>query len=138
MEPGDSGPPAPSSGGVSISQDERTHAILTWILMLLPCVGWIVPIVFYVIDKDKPFAQRHAAQALTLIITAVVTSIALYVLTIVSVFIFAPLAILFVIAMWGVGLFSLVVLIIGTIKASNSEPYDPPLTSVICKSMFKV
>ncbi len=75
--------PAPGSGPATVGgpgtgpdprQQERTNALLMWILYLV-IGGWIVALVFYLISKAKPFVRHHAAEALNLTILLLVPQI---------------------------------------------------------------
>ena len=126
------------SGPVAPTQEEKTHAMLSWILVILGCLGWVGPLVFLMQDKAKPFAYRHAARAFTTSITFIVALIVLYVLFFALAMALGPLALigLPVELLLGVGV--LVCIIMGAVKASSGEEFEPPVVSAICKALFKV
>lgn len=109
--------------GLVPTQEEKKFAMLSWGLAIL--VGFISPLIFYLVAKDKPFAYFHAAQGLAFHLAALVAGIVIGTLT------------------CGIGwivvtIFAIVVSIIGIVKASNNEMFVPPLTGGLAKSMFKV
>jgi uncharacterized membrane protein len=118
--------PRPVGGGM-VSQEEKTQALLMWILGLP--LGFISPLIFFLISKDKPFVYRHAAQALAfhlvIFCAAIVASMLLIVL--IGLFLFPV-----------IGIFALVITIMGAMAANRGEDYDPPLTSGLAKALFKV
>lgn len=63
--------PGAAAGG---PQQERTQALLMWVLYLV-LGGWIVALVFYLISKDKPFVRHHAAEALNLTVLLLIPQI---------------------------------------------------------------
>ena len=114
----------PRPMGGMVSQDERTQAMLAWILSIP--LGFISGLIFFLISKDKPFVYRHAAQALTLTLAVNIIMIVL-VMTVVGI-ILAPF----------VGLFGLIICIMAALAANKGEEYNPPITSGLAKSMFKI
>lgn len=58
MEAGDSG----STGG-AVPQDEKTQAMLVWLLSIF--IGFISPLIFMFVAKDKPFVYRNSMLCLT-------------------------------------------------------------------------
>jgi uncharacterized membrane protein len=118
-----------SSGGGMVSQDERSQAMLMWILCIVASffgLPWLPPLIFFLISKDKPFVYRHAAMALSLCLVAFVVCVILFV-TVVGI-ILIPI----------VGIFELIICIMGAIAANKGDEYDPPLFAGLAKSMFKV
>jgi uncharacterized membrane protein len=101
--------------------------MLCWLLMIV--IGIVSPIIFMLVGKDKPFVYRNAMQALTFSICAIIA----YVIS----FILAFIIIGFVM-MAALGIFALVVCILGAVAANRGEVYQPPLTSGFARSWFKV
>lgn len=120
---------------MNVSAEERTHALLSWILMIV--IGFISPLIFLLIDKEKPFVYRHAAMGLSMCIAWIPIAIVLFILG----FILAlagPLALLMIPIWLAVSIGSLILLVMGAIKGNNGEQYDPPIVSAVCKAVFKV
>ena len=120
---------------VGVSQDEKTHALLSWVLMFV--CSFISPLIFFLIDKDKPFVHRHAAQGLSLVITLIPLYIVMFILGIVLAFA-GPLALVMIPIWLVVAVGVLIVIIMGAINANKGLPYDPPVSSQVCKAIFKV
>ncbi|HEX7133455.1 MAG TPA: DUF4870 domain-containing protein [Iamia sp.] len=66
--------PGPAAGPTSGREQERTQALLMWILYLV-VGGWIVALIFYLISKEKPFVRHHSAEALNLTLVLLVPQI---------------------------------------------------------------
>lgn len=107
-----------------VSQEEKTQAMLVWLLSII--AGFIPSLIFYLIAKDKPFVYRHAGQALAFTLAVVVVDIVLFVTVVGALLV--PL----------VGLFALIIIIMAAIAANKGDEYNPPLTSGLAKSMFHV
>jgi uncharacterized membrane protein len=136
METG--GPEAASSGQevVGVSQEEKTHALLSWVLMIV--ISFVSPLIFLLIDKDKPFVYRHAAQGLAYCIGVTVAAIVLWIIAFVLALVFAPLALLMIPIWIGIIVLNIYVIVMGAINANKGLPFDPPVTSAIARSLFKV
>lgn len=131
-------PPQQPTSPVGPTQEEKTHAMLSWILMILGCLGWVGPLVFLVTDKEKPFVRKHAATGLTTFITLLVVGVVLWVVVFAVVFV-APMLAMLMLPVWLlIGAANLVCIIMGAIKASSGEPFEPPVIGGIAKSLFKV
>jgi|GEM_PF-1349257 len=121
--------PVPFSGAPdpSIPQDQRTQALLCWILGLF--VGFVSPLIFLLISKDKPFVYHHAAQALTINIVMAVAWIIVFVIAMLTCvgFILYPI----------LAIYALVMLIMGAIAANAGSTFEPPVTGNLSKTLFK-
>ncbi|HRK22157.1 MAG TPA: DUF4870 domain-containing protein [Fimbriimonadaceae bacterium] len=120
---------------VGVSQDEKTHAMLSWILMIV--IGFISPLIFFLIDKDKPFVYRHAAQGLAFCITLIPLYIVMFILG----FILAlagPLALLMIPLYLALLVFVIYVVVMGAVNANKGLTFDPPISSQVCKMIFKL
>lgn len=99
-------------------QPGRGLAMIAHLLGLV--TGFLVPLIIYLlVDQSKPFAKRHAAEALNFQITLM---IAFFVSGILSLILIGILG--FIIF----GLLDLICSIIATMKASNNEDYRYPMT----------
>ncbi|HRJ27174.1 MAG TPA: DUF4870 domain-containing protein [Fimbriimonadaceae bacterium] len=97
------------------TQDEKTQAMLVWILAIF--IGFISPLIFYLISKEKKFVFWHAAQCLT----------------------FNLIGLIFAVVTCGIGgLVVLVFNVIAAIKANEGVWYEPPVTSNLARNWFKV
>ncbi len=110
-----------------VSQDDKTQATLVWVLSIF--FGFVPSLIFYLIAKDKPFVHRHAAECLALTIVTAVGYFA-------SMILMAVLIGLLVLPV--VGIFHLVICIMGAMAANKGEEYNPPIVAGLAKSMFHV
>lgn len=116
-------PPPQSGSGNPITPEDRNWAVAAHIGSLLTAwfaFGFIAPlIVLLVRGPSSPFVRRHAVESLNFQLNALVISIVCAILFIIFIgFI--------LIAVYGV--FVLVCMILGTIRASAGEEYRYPLT----------
>ena len=97
------------------TSEERTMAILSHVLCL---VAWIfAPLVIYLVKKDESkFVAEHAKESMNFQITLAIVMIVL-IITIIGI-LFA----------WIIGIVATVLIIVATIKASDSKLYRYPFT----------
>jgi uncharacterized Tic20 family protein len=120
-------PPSGDPGLNGVSQDERSQAMLCWLLTIV--AGFIPPIIFFSISNEKPYVKRQAALALTLAIAVFAGMFISGILMIVLIgFLLLP-----AVAIW-----SLVVCIQGAIAANKGEDFNPALIDKLCMSIFKL
>lgn len=117
-----SGPPDPS-----VPQDEKTQALLVWVLSIV--IGFIGPLIFLLTAKDKKFVYHHAAQALAF-------HIVLLVLWIICGLLICAAGI-GLLLMPIVALAALAVSIMGLIAANGGSYFEPPISGNLSKSWFK-
>ena len=105
------------------TSDERTMAILSHVLCL---IFWLFPpLIIYLVKKDESaYVAAHAKESLNFQITVMIAVIASVVLMI--------LLIGFLL-LWAVGIASMILVIIATIKASENKLYRYPFTLRIIK-----
>lgn len=80
------------------------------------------------INKDKPFAHHHAAQALTVGLMATALSI-------IGAVTFCLGIGMIILSL--VGLYPLIIGIMGAIAANNGNRFEPPITGNLSKNWFK-
>ena len=116
-------PPPPPSGGAP--QEDRTIALLTHLSGIL--AGFIVPLIIWLINKDKPeksWLTDQSKEALNFQITIAIALVACVVLSVVLIGAFLmPI----------VGLLNLIFCILGGIKANNGETYRYPFALRLIK-----
>ncbi|MFL5747282.1 MAG: DUF4870 domain-containing protein [Niastella sp.] len=102
------------------TSDERTLALLSHVLTIF---FWIFPpLIIYLIKKDESkFVAEHAKESLNFQITVGIVFIILF-LTIIGIFL-----------LWIVGILVLVLVIVATVKASESKLYRYPFTLRLIK-----
>lgn len=105
------------------TSDERTMAILSHVLCL---IFWLFPpLIIYLVKKDESaYVAAHAKESLNFQITVMLAVIASIVLMI--------LLIGFLL-LWAVGIASMILVIIATIKASENKLYRYPFTIRLIK-----
>jgi len=119
------GGPVPFSGppDASVAQDEKTQALLMWILSLF--ISFVSPLIFYFISNEKPFVKQHAGQALAF-------NIVMFIIAVILIITVVGMLLLPVISIAG-----LVVIILGAIAANAGSRIDIPVTGGFAKSWFK-
>jgi uncharacterized membrane protein len=127
--------PGATSDIVGPTQEEKTHALLSWVLMIV--IGFISPLIFLLISKDKPFVYRHAAQGLSLCITLIPIYIVMWIIIIILAMA-GPLALLAIPLYLALFAFVIYVVVMGAINANKGLTFDPPVSSQVCKAIFKV
>ena len=96
--------PAIDYAGPAATEEDRGTASLAHFLSIL---GFIPPLIFYIIKKDRPFVLDQSREALNFEITTNVVIFAFCILQVIFAFIWAPLvwiASLAVIAVWVINL----------------------------------
>ena len=107
------------------TSDERTLGILAHILAIVPGIGIFGPLVIWLIKKDESqFVAENAKESLNFQITIIIGWIIGWLLVAVLIG-FAILAVL--------GILNLVLVIIGTIKASENKIYRYPFNLRLIK-----
>lgn len=107
--------------------EDRTIAMLTHLSGIL--FGFIVPLIIWLINKDKPekaYLIDQSKEALNFNITLLLVYVALFVLTIVTLGLASPLTLL-------VWLASIVFFIIAGLKANGGETYRYPIALRLIK-----
>ena len=117
----------------TLTQDDKTWALVAHIGTLVSAyvaLGFLAPLLVMLLKGDSsPFARRHAVESLNFQISLLIYSVVLGIIAVVLVIatfgigmlIVLPVALVLAVAV-------LALIIIATIKASNGEPYEYPLT----------
>ena len=96
------------------TSDERTIALLSHVLTIV--ASFLAPLIIYVVKKDESaFVAAHAKESLNFQITIAIIIIALCI-TIVG-----------ILLVWFVGIASLILVIMATIRASEGKLYKYPI-----------
>ncbi len=118
--------PVPGGQAAMSPQDERTWSMATHGIVLAALVlsggtlGFVAALVMYLLYKDRgPYIRANTANALNIQIMTLIGVIISFVLMFVIIG-FVTIVI--------VGIYALVLHIIGMVKANNGEWWDPPLT----------
>ncbi len=120
-------PAALPAGQATMSpQDERTWSMATHGITLGALVlsggtlGFVAALVMYLVYRDRgPYIRANTANALNIQITTIIGVLISFVLM----FVLIGFVTIFL-----VGIYALVLHIIGIVKANNGEWWDPPLT----------
>ncbi len=102
------------------TSDERTMAILAHVLTLF---FWIIPpLVIYLLKKDESsYVAEHAKESLNFQITIGIVGVILFI------------TIIGILLLWVLGIAVLILVIVATIKASESKLYRYPFTLRLIK-----
>jgi uncharacterized Tic20 family protein len=102
------------------TSDERTMAILCHVLTLF---FWILPpLIIYLLKKDESsFVAEHAKESMNFQITWAIIGLVLLI------------TLIGILLLWVVGIIVLVLVIVATIKASESKLYRYPFTLRLIK-----
>ena len=102
------------------TSDEKTMAVLSHILTLVAPI--LAPLIIYLVKKNESkFVEWHARESLNFQITVVIIIVILFI-TIIGILI-----------AWVVGIISLVLVIIATIRASEGKLYKYPFSIRLIK-----
>jgi uncharacterized Tic20 family protein len=96
---------------------DRTMAILAHALAIV--VGFIGPLVIYLIAKDDEFAADQAKESLNFQITVLIAIIISSILIVVVIGAFL---------LWAVGIANTILCILAAVAASNGQKYRYPVT----------
>jgi uncharacterized protein len=102
------------------TSDEKTLALLAHILTFVAPI--LAPLIIYLVKRDESnFVRWHAAQSFNFQITMIIVCIVLFI-TIIGIFL-----------LWFVGIFSLICVVIATIRASEGKLYKYPVSIGLLK-----
>ena len=115
------------------ASDDRTWALLSYVLALVASL--IAPLVIYLVKMNESrFVRFHAAQALNMGITAIIESVAIFIVGVILAFILHGFGfLLMLLAFLALGIAHLVYLIIGAVKSNQGELFRVP--TIICFRM---
>jgi uncharacterized protein len=125
----------PQGYGPRGESDDRTWALLSYVLALVASI--IAPLVIYLVKMNESrFVRFHAAQALNMGITAIIESVAIFIVGIFLAFILHGFGfLLMLLAFLALGIAHLVYLIMGAVKANQGQLFRIP--TIICFRMVK-
>jgi uncharacterized protein len=107
------------------TSDERTFAILSHILAVVPGIGIFGPLVIWLIKKDEsPFVEANAKESLNFQLTIIIGYIIGFILLVVVIGAFL-LAVL--------GLLNLILVIVASVKTSENKIYRYPFNLRLIK-----
>jgi uncharacterized protein len=125
----------PQGYGPRGASDDRTWALLSYVLALVASV--IAPLVIYLVKMNESrFVRFHAAQALNLGLTAIIESVAIFIVGIFLAVITHGFGILLmVLAFLALGIAHLVYLILGAVRSNQGQLFRIP--TIICFRMVR-
>jgi uncharacterized Tic20 family protein len=107
------------------TSDERTFAILSHILAIVPGIGIFGPLVIWLVKKDEsPFVEANAKESLNFQLTIIIGYIIGFILLVVVIGAFL-LAVL--------GLLNLILVIVASVKTSENKIYRYPFNLRLIK-----
>ena len=120
-----------SMSSTTVSQDERTGALVTYLLTAF--LGIIGAVIGWAIFKDKgPFAKDQPSEARNWAITATIAYIAIWILVTILIMVVSPNALFSLLALI-VPLANFVLSIIGAIKSNGGNAYRYPFVLRLVK-----
>ena len=104
------------------TSDEKTTAILSHVLCLIPGIGFIAPLIIYLVKKNESsYVAAHAKESLNFQITVLILAIILFI------------SIVGILLLWVLGIINTVLVIVATIKASENKLYRYPFSIRLVK-----
>ena len=119
----------------STKQDSTNIALLNWLGCLF--FGFIPPLIIMLVKKDDAYVQTQAKEALNWSITFVIGYIGLWIVAMILgfilAFIFAPLAMIPMLALVLFGFSHLVFCVMGAVKCSSGKDFRVPFNIRLIK-----
>jgi uncharacterized protein len=107
------------------TSDERTFAILSHILAIVPGIGIFGPLVIWLIKKDEsPFVEANAKESLNFQLTMLIAYVVSWILVIVLI------GVLFFFLIW---VLNIVLVIVASVKTSENKIYRYPFNLRLIK-----
>ena len=125
----------PQGYGPRGASDDRTWALLSYVLALVASI--IAPLVIYLVKMNESrFVRFHAAQALNMGITAIIESVAIFIVGIILAVVLHGFGfLLMVLAFLALGIAHLVYLILGAVRSNQGQLFRVP--TIICFRMVR-
>jgi uncharacterized protein len=107
------------------TSDERTFAILSHILAIVPGIGIFGPLVIWLIKKDEsPFVEANAKESLNFQLTMLIAYVVSWILVIVLI------GVLLFFVIW---LLNIILVIVASVKTSENKIYRYPFNLRLIK-----
>jgi uncharacterized protein len=125
----------PQDYGPRGASDDRTWALLSYVLALVASI--IAPLVIYLVKMNESrYVRFHAAQALNMGITAIIESVAIFIVGIILAVVLHGFGfLLMVLAFLALGIAHLVYLILGAVRSNQGQLFRVP--TIICFRMVR-
>jgi uncharacterized protein len=102
------------------TSDERTLAMLSHILTVVPGVGILAPLIIYILkNRESQFVAFHSRESLNFQITVFIMYFIAVLLIIILIGFFL---------LWLIGIINVILAVIATIKASENKLYRYPFS----------
>lgn len=100
--------------------DERNLAMLSHVLAIIPGVGFIAPLIIYLLkNRESQFVAYHARESLNFQITVIVMYFVALLLVIL---------LIGILLLWLIGIANVILVIVATIRASENKLYRYPFS----------
>ena len=110
---------------VAPTSDDRTFAVLSHLLTVVPGVGILGPLIIYLIkNKESQFVSIHAKESLNFQITIII----LYFISILLVILLIGFLLL-----WLIGIVNVILAIVAALRASEGKLYKYPFNIRLIK-----
>ena len=125
----------PQGYGPRGPSDDHTWALLSYVLALVASI--IAPLVIYLVKMNESrYVRFHAAQALNMGLTAIIESVAIFIIGILLALVTHGFGILLMLlAFFALGIAHLVYLILGAVRSNQGQLFRVP--TIICFRMVK-
>lgn len=126
---------SPQGYGPRGPSDDHTWALLSYVLALVASI--IAPLVIYLVKMNESrYVRFHAAQALNMGITAIIESVAIFIVGIILAIVLHGFGfLLMVLAFLALGIAHLVYLILAAVRSNQGQLFRVP--TIICFRMVK-
>ena len=107
------------------TSEERTLAILSHILTVVPGIGFIAPLVIYLLkNRESAFVGAHSKESLNFQITIFISYIVAIILVVILIGLFL---------LWAIGIINVILVVVATIRASENKLYRYPFNLRLIK-----
>lgn len=107
------------------TSDERTLAILSHILAIIPGIGILGPLIIYLLkNQDSNYVAYHSRESLNFQITVIIGYI---------IATFLLILLIGIVLFWVIGIVNTILVIVATIRASENKLYRYPVNLRLIK-----
>lgn len=107
------------------NSDDKTMAILSHILAIVPGIGILGPLIIWLIKKDdSSYVAYHSKESLNFQITVILAYIVAAILVIL---------LIGLVLFWVIGIVNVILVIVATVKASEGQLYRYPVNLRLIK-----
>jgi uncharacterized Tic20 family protein len=107
------------------TSEERTLAILSHILTVVPGIGFIAPLVIYLLkNQESAFVGAHSKESLNFQITVFFAYLVALILIVILIGVFL---------LWAIGIINVILVVVATVRASENKLYRYPFNLRLIK-----